>query len=222
MRGRAASWTLQAGVARIDSAPIAQRVPGAAGIDSMLRLGAIFIAVCMVLIAGLARRRALSRPQVDGRTSAIVALAALTGMALYNTVSNRLRDRGDLGDQIADLSRGTADLARQVAEIVAPARRRGERRVDDDASNRARGAVDPLAAEIGELGDLVRQLAETVAAHEADLQRTGRDAGAGRAAPRRPSRRPVDRRRPLALSETDAVTGARRFHGPRARGHRSN
>ena len=46
-----------------------------------------------------------------------MALAALTAMALYNSITDRLRDRGDLGDQIADLSRGTADLARQVAEI---------------------------------------------------------------------------------------------------------
>ena len=59
----------------------------------------------------------ISAFKLDARSSAIVALAALTGMALYNTISNRLRDRGDLGDQIADLSRGTADLARQVAEL---------------------------------------------------------------------------------------------------------
>ena len=140
-----------------------------------------------------------------------MALAALTGLALYNAVSNRLRDRGDLGDQIADLSRGTADLARQVAEIVrrlnAVESQRRQR-----PSNRARGAVDPIAAEIGELGTLVRQLAETVAAHEAALQQQGAlparagDADAADAAPSRPMA-------PLTLSESDAVTGARRFRG---------
>ena len=130
----------------------------------MLRIGAIFIAVCMVLIAGSIGAVLYLGLKLDARTSAIVALAALTGMALYNTVSNRLRDRGDLGDQIADLSRGTGDLARQVAEI---SRRLNamETRVDSTV-NRARGAVDPMAAEIGELGGLVRQIAETVAAHE--------------------------------------------------------
>ena len=109
--------------------------------------------------------------KVDARSSAIVALAALTGMAFYNTVSNRLRDRGDLGDQIADLSRGTGDLARQVAEI---SRRLNamETRVESNV-NRARGAVDPIAAEIGELGSLVRQIADTVAAHETALQDQG-------------------------------------------------
>ena len=76
-------------------------------------------------------------------------------MALYNTVSDRLRDRSDLGDQIADLSRGTADLARQVAEM---SRRLAvmEGRVDGTV-DRVRGAIDPIAAEIGELGGLVQQ-----------------------------------------------------------------
>src|SRR5450759_1544685 len=137
----------------------------------MRRISAIFIAVCMVLIAVSIGAVLYLGLKVDGRTSAIVALAALTGMALYNTVSNRLRDRGDLGDQIADLSRGTGDLARQVAEI---ARRLNamEHRVETSV-NSARGATDPIAAEIGELGGLVRQIAETVAGHEAILQNEG-------------------------------------------------
>ena len=83
----------------------------------MIRIGAIFIAICMVLIAGSIGTVLYLGFKLDALTSAIVALGALTGMALYNTVSTRLRDRGDLGDQIADLSRGTGDLARQVAEI---------------------------------------------------------------------------------------------------------
>ncbi len=53
----------------------------------------------------------------SGTESAIVALTALTFLILYNAVSMRLRDRSDVGGQIADLSRGTADLARQVAEF---------------------------------------------------------------------------------------------------------
>ncbi|MBI3704839.1 MAG: EAL domain-containing protein, partial [Rhizobiales bacterium] len=83
----------------------------------MRRISAIFIAVCMVLIAGSIGAVLFLAFRLDARSSAIVALAALVAMALYNTISNRLRDRGDLGDQIADLSRGTGDLARQVAEI---------------------------------------------------------------------------------------------------------
>src|ERR1700730_13716041 len=129
----------------------------------------------MVLLAPAIGRVLYLAVKLDAPSSAIVALAALTGMALYNTVSNRLRDRGDLGDQIADLSRGTGDLARQVAEI---SRRLNamENRVDAPV-NRARGATDPIAAEIGELGGLVRQIADTVAAHETALKNGGGPAG---------------------------------------------
>ena len=136
----------------------------------MRRLSAIFIAVCMVIIAGSLGAVLFLAFKLDARTSAIVALGALMAMALYNTISNRLRDRGDLGDQIADLSRGTGDLARQVAELG-----RRLNAVETSVSNtvsRARGAVDPLAAEIGELGTLVRQVADSVAAHDAVLRQS--------------------------------------------------
>ena len=136
--------------------------------------------------------------RLDGRTSAIVGLGALVGMALYNSIANRLRDRGDLGGQIADLSRGTGDLARQVAEL---SRRMNavESSVGTTVS-RARGAVDPLAAEIGELGGLVRQLADSVAAHDAALRQSG---GLQRVAP---VAAVSSADAPLALSESDAVS----------------
>ncbi|MGI8525044.1 MAG: EAL domain-containing protein [Pseudolabrys sp.] len=142
----------------------------------MVRISAVFIAICMVLIAGSIGAVLFLAFQFSGPMSAVVGLALLTSMALYNSVGSRLRDRGDLGDQIADLSRGTADLARQVGEM---ARRLNtiESRVENSVT-RARGATDPLAAEIGELGGLVKQLAETVAAHETDLyKRTGTGSG---------------------------------------------
>ena len=82
-------------------------------------------------------------------------------MALYNAVTTRLRDRSDLGDQIADLSRGTADLSRQVAELgrrLAAIEGQGQ-----SAADTARAATAPISAELSELGSLVKQLAETVA-----------------------------------------------------------
>ncbi len=168
----------------------------------MLRIGAIFIAVCMVLIAASLGAVLFLAVKLDGRTAAIAAVAALAAMMLYYNISNRLRDRSDLGDQIADLSRGTADLARQVAEV---SRRLSavESRASN-AANGARGAEDPLAVEIGELGTLVRQIAETVAAHAAALEEQG-------ALPHAPGGSAVDA--PLALSESDAVNGVRRFRG---------
>jgi cyclic-di-GMP phosphodiesterase TipF (flagellum assembly factor) len=174
----------------------------------MRRISAIFIAVCMVLIAGSLGAVLYLSLEVDARASAIVALAALTGMALYNTVSGRLRDRDDLGDQIADLSRGTADVARQVAEL---SRRLAavESRVDSKGS-RPRGALDPTAAEIGELGSLVRQIADTVASHAAMLQRQGVSPAAAAAEPQSAAASDAGADSALTLNESDAV-GGRRF-----------
>ncbi|HEY4141554.1 MAG TPA: EAL domain-containing protein [Pseudolabrys sp.] len=183
----------------------------------MRRISAIFIAVCMVLIAGSIGAALFLGVGLDARTAAIIGLAALVAMALYNTINNRLRDRTDLGDQIADLSRGTADLARRVAELD---RRMTavDNRVESTVS-RSRSVDDPIAVEIGELGGLVRQIADTVAAHEAALQ--NRAPAMPRSAPVMPSAEfaapamaatpampAVDT--PLALSESDAVS---RFQG---------
>jgi cyclic-di-GMP phosphodiesterase TipF (flagellum assembly factor) len=133
----------------------------------MLRLAAIFTAACMVLIAGSLAAVLYLFFGMSGAESATVGLAALTGLALYNTVATRLRDRNDVGEQIADLSRLTADLAKHMAEIKRSLTA-AENKVDS-AVNRVRAAVEPVTSEIGELGVLVRQLAETVAAHETAL-----------------------------------------------------
>ena len=133
----------------------------------MLRIGAIFIVICMVLIAGASGAVMYLAFGLSGAESFIVAVAALTGMALYNAVTTRLRDRSDLGGQIADLSRGGADLSRQLAEFgrrLAKIENHGP-----SAAESARTAVAPIATELSELGTLVKQLAETVAIHETTL-----------------------------------------------------
>ncbi len=133
----------------------------------MLRLTAIFIAACMVVIAASAGAVGYLVFGLAGADAAIVAIAILTGLVLYNTVATRMRDRSDVGDQIADLSRGTADLARQVAELG-----RKLAAFETEAGGierRVKAVTAPLAVEIGELGTLVKNLAETVAAHETQL-----------------------------------------------------
>jgi cyclic-di-GMP phosphodiesterase TipF (flagellum assembly factor) len=175
----------------------------------MVRIGAIFIAVCMLLIAASVGVVLFLGFKMDARTAAIVAVAVLAAMMLYNTVSSRLRDRVAVGDQIADLSRGTADLARQVAEI-SHRLNAIEPRVDK-AVERARGAVDPLSREIGELGVLVRQIAKTVASHAAALQHQG-GAPAPAVAPI-PGAAAPGPDSALNLSESDAIGGTRRFPG---------
>src|SRR5207244_4420697 len=161
----------------------------------MIRISTIFVAVCMVLVAASLGLVLYSMAGISGMESAIVALTALTFLILYNAVSMRLRDRTDVGGQIADLSRGTADLARQVAEF---GRRLAavEGRVGS-ANSAAAERIQGVAGEINELGVLVKQLAVSVASHDDMLA-----SGALTTAPA-PANKPDDdphRERPLCAA----------------------
>ena len=174
----------------------------------MRRISAIFIAVCMVLIAGSLGAVLYLGLKVDAGTSALVALAALIGMMLYDTLRGRVHDRGDVDGQIADLSRGAADLARQVAETASRVSAM-ENRVEG-AMHRMHAAVDPIATEIGELGGLVRHIAETVASHAAALQQQGL-VEAPAPPPQSPAAEPAAESAPTP-GESDVVPN-RRFRG---------
>jgi cyclic-di-GMP phosphodiesterase TipF (flagellum assembly factor) len=130
----------------------------------MIRISSIFIAICMVLVAASLGLILYSVAGISGPESAIVALTALTFLILYNAVSMRLRDRTDVGSQIADLSRGTADLARQVAEFGRRLAAVEGRVVSANSAGAER--VQAVVGEINELGGLVKQLAASVAGHE--------------------------------------------------------
>jgi cyclic-di-GMP phosphodiesterase, flagellum assembly factor TipF len=150
----------------------------------MIRISTIFIAICMVLVAASLGLVLYAVAGISGTESAIVALTALTFLILYNAVSMRLRDRSDVGGQIADLSRGTADLARQVAEYGRRLATIEGRIASSNSTNSDR--IQSVVGEINELGGLVRQLATTVSAHE--------DLMAGNAPPPAPA--PVARLEP--------------------------
>jgi cyclic-di-GMP phosphodiesterase TipF (flagellum assembly factor) len=147
----------------------------------MMRLGAALIAVCMVLIAASLGAVLYLSTHLTGVEAAVVAIAVLMALIVYNASATRVRDRADVSGQIADLSRGTADLARQVGEIG--------RRIEAvegaaaAALDRARAVAEPLGAEIATLGTLVKELAESVAAHEAVLARAAAAAPNPMAAP---------------------------------------
>lgn len=130
----------------------------------MIRISTVFIAICMVLVAASLGLVLYAVAGISGTESAIVALTALTFLILYNAVSMRLRDRSDVGGQIADLSRGTADLARQVAEFGRRLAAMEGRIASSNSTNADR--VQSVVGEINELGGLVRQLAATVSTHE--------------------------------------------------------
>jgi cyclic-di-GMP phosphodiesterase TipF (flagellum assembly factor) len=130
----------------------------------MIRISTIFIAISMVLVSASLGFVLYSVAGISGSDSAIVALSALTFLILYNAVSMRLRDRTDVGSQIADLSRGTADLARQVAEFGRRLSAMEARMASADSAGTDR--IQAVVREINDLGGLVKELAASVANHD--------------------------------------------------------
>src|SRR5947207_286000 len=132
-----------------------------------MRLGAFFIALCMVLIAGSAGVALYFTFAVSKGEALTAAVGLLGALAIYNIVSTWRRTRAAARNQLAELARGTADMARQAAEMgrrVSALESRAE-----SARPKPRPANNPFAAEVQELGDLVQELAETVAGHESKL-----------------------------------------------------
>jgi cyclic-di-GMP phosphodiesterase, flagellum assembly factor TipF len=163
-----------------------------------MRLGVFFVAVCMTVIAASAGAVVYYAYGFNGADAIIVAIAALTALALYNAVSTRMNIRSVVGPQLTELSRGSADLARQLAELgrrVAVVESRLER-----ALVKAEAATEPLAVEISELGGLIDQLAETVAIHETQLTEIARAGSeAARLERARPEPARLEPARPEAL-----------------------
>ena len=136
----------------------------------MVRISAIFIAVCMVLIAGSVAFAVYLRFGFTGAESALLGLGVLTALSVYNAVSARTRDRAEVSNQIANLARGSGDLARQVAEFGR--RLNALDKEIEGVLDKALASAQPLAAEIEELSALVKRLADSVAAHEVALTTT--------------------------------------------------
>jgi cyclic-di-GMP phosphodiesterase TipF (flagellum assembly factor) len=158
----------------------------------MRRLTATFVAVCMMVIAGSLGAVLFLAAGLPVLPSALTALTVLCCLALGNVLARRPRESADLGDRIAEVSRGSAELARDVAAL---GRRLAAMEERLDAANRERVAFDPLAAEIDELGGLVKQIAETLAIHDSQLR--------GHPVPSA-----VDEAAPLLLSPEDIVSDA--------------
>ena len=167
----------------------------------MIRISTIFIAICMVLVAASLGMILYSLAGISSTESAIAALTVLTFLILYNAVSMRLRDRTDVGGQIADLSRGTADLARQVAEFGRRLAAVEGRVVSANSTGADR--IQAVSAEIGELGVLVKQLAASVAHHDDMLA-----AGVSVAAPAVANKPDIEAQDELPFSAEDARSAA--------------
>jgi cyclic-di-GMP phosphodiesterase, flagellum assembly factor TipF len=158
-----------------------------------MRLDLVFVSVCMVLIAGSAGAVAYSALGFGAGSAMLTAIGMLALLIVYSLVSARIANRpaqnqpGDLLRITTDVVRQEAarqdalrqevrqemrqelrqDMARQVGQVERDLATL-ERRVDG-ALERTRAATEPLTAEVGELGTLIRQLAETLSDHERKL-----------------------------------------------------
>lgn len=130
----------------------------------MARPGSYFIALCMVAIAASASILAFAVAAVEAGTAAAVGLGTLLVMVIGHFGGQIGADRSATEARLADLARNAGDAARSLAELT----QRVER-FEALALDRARAAVDPLAEEVGELGALVKQFAETLEIHEAAI-----------------------------------------------------
>jgi cyclic-di-GMP phosphodiesterase TipF (flagellum assembly factor) len=136
-----------------------------------MRLGTVFVVICMVVIAVSVGTTVYLAFGVGGSEATIVALAILAVLGIYHYFSTRTGIQSAVTHQFADLARGDADLARQVGELTRRVAAMENRL--DHAVDRTRAVTDPIAFEIGELGALVRQLAETVSAQQTTLSELG-------------------------------------------------
>jgi len=137
-------------------------------------VGAILLALCMLIIAGLAGAAVYLYLNLGVLEAATVAIAILALLGLYHTVSSRFGLRSAVSRQLADLSRGGADIGRQVAEM-------GRRLAALDGKfetvlDQTRAVADPLNVQMSELDARVRRLAETVGVHQATLDAMARSA----------------------------------------------
>jgi cyclic-di-GMP phosphodiesterase, flagellum assembly factor TipF len=180
----------------------------------MVRISAIFIALCMMLIAASLGVVLYLRFGLSAVDSALIALAVLSVLAIYNAVAGRKRDRAAVSDQVSIIARGSGDLARQLAEFGR--RLNGMENKVEAALGKAAATAQPLATEIEELSRLVRQLAETVAQHEIALgneRRTAPSAPAPAAALPATPAGPVTQAAPVATPIGPALPNIAAFDG---------
>jgi len=139
-------------------------------------VGAIFLAAFLVLCAGSLGGALHRFFAVDRLEAGLVGVALVSVLGLLQVLIARARDRAEFGDRVAELSRGAADLARQVAE---GGRRLAAAEVEITRSaERTRAALEPTSAEIELLRRSAKELARSIAVHEAALQgRNGGSAG---------------------------------------------
>ena len=126
--------------------------------------GSLFLAAFMSLIAasfGAVLHFLLEFPMVEAGLFSLVLLFAM--LALEVSAARR-RDRADFADRLEGLARAATDIAREVGELRHRVTAVERAPVDDP-----RAAIEPLAREIGALAELIEDVAQSVAVHDALL-----------------------------------------------------
>lgn len=130
----------------------------------MIRVSTIFVSVCMAILAISIGVILYAAAGLSGFAASLVSLTALAFLLVYHITTLRMQGRSSADGHIANLSRGTAELANQFGEV---ARRIAsiEARMETLETS-TRESVRAAASELQELGDLLQDLTATVALHD--------------------------------------------------------
>src|SRR5579862_8430658 len=141
--------------------------------SGMVRFGAVFVAMCMALIAVSLGGVSYLRFGFNGPEASLIGIAVLMALVAYSALAARMRDRADATEMISGLKRSSGDMIRQLAEFgrrINAIDNRVER-----AFERSGESAQPLASELAELSSQVKGLVGSVAAHDAALSAAGGD-----------------------------------------------
>jgi cyclic-di-GMP phosphodiesterase TipF (flagellum assembly factor) len=143
-----------------------------------MRFGTIFIIICMALIAASIGAALHLLAGIAASEAAYISLAILFALMTCEVVASRNRDRAEIAERFEELSRASSDIAREVGALG-----RRVATLENAASADLKSITAPFARELGELADLVEDLAESVAVHDAIISTPPEKDAAPEAAP---------------------------------------
>lgn len=145
----------------------------------MSRLSTILIVIAMVVTAGSIAVVLNIQFAFPLGQAAALGLALLFALALFHVQIERRRDRRWLETRIAEISAVAADVNTEVGKVATRVVR-----LDQSLDQRIREENEPLAAEVEVLGQLMKQIAETLADVEIRFERRIDEVSARADAPR--------------------------------------
>ena len=129
-----------------------------------MRIGSIFIIVCMALVAASIGAALHYLVHIPLNECAYISLAILFALMTLEVIASRNRDKAEITGRIEELSRAASDISREVGTLG-----RRVSALENGTNSELKTLTAPLSREIGELADLVENLAESVAVHDALL-----------------------------------------------------